>query len=64
MLAERRKREMLSGWLWEVYVRCCNENAREKALARRDEARHWEKQARTISNLLARMSASEHPITR
>lgn len=60
----RTKREWLAGWLWEVYARACREDARARQLARLDEAKHWQKQARAISNILARMSAMEHPLHR
>jgi hypothetical protein len=57
-------REDFAGWLWEVYARACREDARARQLGQHDLAKHWQKQARFIGNLLAQMTKLEHPITR
>jgi hypothetical protein len=49
-VTNKKKREMLASWLFEMYSRACRENQI--------------KQARFISNLLAQMSRSEYPLTR
>jgi len=64
MFGERQKRENLSGWLWEMYARSCREEARLRSLSQKIEAEHYERQARAIGGLLARMTQREHPITR
>jgi len=59
-----KRRELLAGWLWEMYSRSCQEDARHKSLGNRAESQHYQKQARIIGNLLARLTQLEHPITR
>jgi hypothetical protein len=58
------RREMLAGWLWEMYSRSCRDEARLKGLGNRTESQHYQKQARIIGNLLAKMTQEDHPITR
>lgn len=64
MFGLRRKRELLHGWLWEMYARSCREEERLKSLGLHADAGHYASQARTIGNLLARMTQNEHEITR
>jgi hypothetical protein len=64
MFGDRKNREQLSGWLWEMYARSCREQARLRGLGNKIEAEHYERQARVIGGLLARMTQREHPITR
>jgi len=46
----KKRRELLAGWLWEMYSRACRENNPQVA--------------RKIANLLAQMTRAEYPITR
>jgi len=64
MLGSRRRREMLAGWLWEMYSRSCREESRLRSLALIPEADHYRVQAIFIGNLLAQMTATEHPLVR
>jgi hypothetical protein len=63
-MLHRRQREMLSGWLWEMYARSCREEARLRSLGQKSESEHYQRQAKIIGNILARMTRMEHPLTR
>jgi len=64
MFGDRQRRELLSGWLWEMYSRSCREEARLRSLGTHAEADHFQKQAKIIGNILARMTQLEHGIIR
>ena len=64
MRFSRTKRDHLHDWLWAMYERSYQEECRLRSLGQPKEAQHYQKQMRTISNLLAQMTRMEHPVTR
>lgn len=60
----QKKRELLHGWLWAMYCRACQEDARARGLGLLEQSIHHQKQARIIAGLLAGMTAREHAVIR
>lgn len=63
-MTTKKRREYLAAWLFEMYFRACRDEKSAVESNQPKEAQRLRKVAREISNLLARMSRSEYPITR
>lgn len=64
MLRPRSRKDHLHDWLWAMYERSYAEEGRLRSLGKHKEAEHFQHQMRKISNVLASMTHSEHPVTR
>jgi len=58
------ERETLHGWLMAIYELMTVDEQVTRKLGEEAKARHCRKQMKAISNILARMTAAEHPIIR